>query len=462
MKLTVIGAGPGGYVAAIRAAQLGASVTVIEEREVGGTCLNLGCIPTKAMVASSEVLHMIRRAEEYGLIINGEVRPDLKKIMERTQKVISTQVKGIRSLFKSRQIQLIEGRAELLDSKKVRVRKKDGSDETLESDSIIIATGSRPATIPAFTADGESILSSDDVWKLTEIPKSMVIIGAGVIGCEFACIFRELGTEITMVELLPRALSTEDEEISDIMEKELKKKKIKLLTSVKVESVTKSSSEVILKLSDGKELRAEKVLVSIGRAFNSEGLGLEKIGIEKGKRGEIKVNERMETSVKGIYAVGDVVGGILLAHVASKEGIVASINACGGNERIDYSVVPAAIFTSPEIASVGLREFQAREGGIPVVTGSFQYRALGKAHAMGEITGLFKIVADAKTDRVLGVHIIGAHASDIIHEAALAIRAGLRVKDMAEMIHSHPTLSEGLMEAAEDVHNMAIHLPPKK
>lgn len=462
MKLTVIGAGPGGYVAAIRAAQLGARVTVIEEREVGGTCLNLGCIPTKALVASSEVLHRMRRAEEYGLVINGDIRPDLKKIMERKDKIVSIQVKGIRSLFKSRDIQLIEGRAELLDGKKVRVRKKDGTEETLEADFIIIATGSRPASIPAFPADGVNILSSDDVWRLTEIPKSMVIIGAGVIGCEFACIFRELGTDVTMVELLPRALSTEDEDISDIMEKELKKKKIKLLTSVKVESVTRSSSEVILRLSDGKELRAEKVLVSIGRSFNSEGLGLEKIGIEKGKRGEIKVNERMETSIKGIYAIGDVTGGILLAHVASKEGIVASTNACGGDERIDYSVVPAAIFTSPEIASVGLREFQAKEAGIPIVTGSFQYRALGKAHAMGEITGLFKIVADAKTDRVLGVHIIGAHASDIIHEAALAIKAGLRVKDIAEMIHSHPTLSEGLMEAAEDVHNRAIHLPPKK
>lgn len=462
MKLTVIGAGPGGYVAAIRAAQLGARVTVIEEREVGGTCLNLGCIPTKALVASSEALHMMRRAEEYGLVINGDIRPDLKKIMERKDKIVSTQVKGIRSLFKSRDIQLVEGRAELLDGKRVKVRKKDGTEETIETDSIIIATGSRPASIPAFPADGVNILSSDDVWRLTEIPKSMVIIGAGVIGCEFACIFRELGTDITMVELLPRALSTEDEDISDIMEKELKKKKIKLLTSVKVESVTISSSGVILKLSDGKELSAEKVLVSIGRSFNSEGLGLEKIGIEKGKRGEIKVNERMETSVKGIYAIGDVTGGILLAHVASKEGIVASTNACGGDEVIDYSVVPAAIFTSPEIASVGLREFQAKEAGIPIVTGSFQYRALGKAHAMGEITGLFKIVADAKTDRVLGVHIIGAHASDIIHEAALAIKAGLRVKDIAEMIHSHPTLSEGLMEAAEDVHNRAIHLPPKK
>lgn len=462
MKLIILGAGPGGYVAAIKAAQLGAEVTVIEEKEVGGTCLNLGCIPTKALVASSEALSLIKRAEEYGVFINGEVRPDLKKIMERKDRIVSTQVKGIRSLFKVRNIRLVEGRGELAGGLKVKVRRKDGGEETIEGDRIIIATGSRPATIPAFPVDGVNILSSDDVWKLSEIPKSMVIIGAGVIGTEFACIFRELGTEITMVELLSRALSTEDEEISEIMEKELKKKKIKLFTSVKVESVRSSSEGVTLKLSDGREIQAEKVLVSIGRAFNTDGIGLERTGIEKGPRGEIKVNDRMETSERGIYAIGDVTGGILLAHVASKEGIVAAVNACGGNERIDYSVVPAAIFSSPEIASVGLREFQARESGIPVVTGTFQYRALGKAHAMGEISGLFKIVADAKTDRVLGVHIIGAHASDIIHEAALAIKAGLKVKDIADMIHAHPTLSEGLMEAAEDVHNMAIHLPPKK
>lgn len=462
MKLIILGAGPGGYVAAIKAAQLGAEVTVIEEKEVGGTCLNLGCIPTKALVASSEALSLIKRAEEYGVFINGEVRPDLKKIMERKDRIVSTQVKGIRSLFKVRNIRLVEGRGELAGGLKVKVRRKDGGEETIEGDRIIIATGSSPATIPAFPVDGVNILSSDDVWKLSEIPKSMVIIGAGVIGTEFACIFRELGTEITMVELLSRALSTEDEEISEIMEKELKKKKIKLFTSVKVESVRSSSEGVTLKLSDGREIEAEKVLVSIGRAFNTDGIGLERTGIEKGPRGEIKVNDRMETSERGIYAIGDVTGGILLAHVASKEGIVAAVNACGGNERIDYSVVPAAIFSSPEIASVGLREFQARESGIPVVTGTFQYRALGKAHAMGEISGLFKIVADAKTDRVLGVHIIGAHASDIIHEAALAIKAGLKVKDIADMIHAHPTLSEGLMEAAEDVHNMAIHLPPKK
>jgi dihydrolipoamide dehydrogenase len=265
-----------------------------------------------------------------------------------------------------------------------------------------------------------------------------------------------------MVELLPRAVSTEDEEISDALAKELKKKKIKLLTGVGVESVAVGEGGVEARLPDGKTLSAEKMLVSIGRAFNSEGIGLEEVGVETGKRGEIAVNERMETSVEGVYAIGDVTGGILLAHTASTEGLVAAQNACGQGAEMDYSVVPAAIFTSPEIGSVGLREFEAADKGLEVGTGHFQFRGLGKAHAMGEISGFVKVVADRKTDKILGAHIIGAHASDIIHEAALAMRAGLKAKDIAGTIHAHPTLSEGLMEAAEDLHGSAIHLPKKK
>jgi dihydrolipoamide dehydrogenase len=290
----------------------------------------------------------------------------------------------------------------------------------------------------------------------------MLIVGAGVIGCEFACIFRELGTEVTIVELLPRAVSTEDEEISELLQRELKKKKIKLFTEVKAEKVEIRDDGVHTFLSNGKEIVTEKVLVSIGRAFNTENLGLEELGIQKGQRGEIKVDEKMRTSLEGIYAVGDVTGGILLAHVASKEGVIAAKNIMGAEEKMDYSTVPAAIFTSPEIASVGLREQQAKEKGIDYITGHFQFRALGKAHAMGEISGLIKVIADRKTDKVLGVHIIGPHASDLIHEAAVAIKASLKVKDIADTIHAHPTLSEGLMEASEDVHGMAIHVPRKK
>jgi dihydrolipoamide dehydrogenase len=461
MRLTIIGAGPGGYVAALKAAQLGAQVTVIEDTEVGGTCLNRGCIPTKAMVASAEALHKARNLSEFGIDVQGEIIPNISKIIERKNKIVSTQVKGIRSLFKSWGINLIEGRGIILTPEKVEIQKKDNTIEVLQTDKIIIATGSRPAQIPLFPFDGKHILSSDDALNIRSIPKSLIIVGAGVIGCEFAFIFKELGTDITMVEMMPRAVSTEDPEISEILEKELKKKKIKLLTNAKVESVKGDHDGMHLYLSDGKELIAEKILVSVGRALNTENIGLEALGIKKGARNEIIVNEKMETNIDGIYAIGDVTGGILLAHTASKQGIVAASNACGLEKKYDPSVVPAAIFTSPEIGSVGLREHQAKEKGINIKTGHFQFRALGKAHAMGEISGMIKIIADANTDRVLGVHIIGAHASDLVHEGALAIKTGLTVKELADMIHAHPTLAEGIMEAAEDVHGEAIHAPKK-
>lgn len=462
MKLAILGAGPGGYVAAIKAAQLRAQVTVIEDTEVGGTCLNRGCIPTKALIASSEMLARVRQLEKFGIELKGEIIPNLSKIIERKNRIVNTQVKGIRGLFKSWGITLKEGRGVLLSPEEIEVTAKDGSKEKITADRIIIATGSRPAHLPAFPFDGNRIISSDDALKLTDIPKSLLVVGAGVIGCEFACIYRELGSDVTMVEMLPRAVATEDIEVSELLERELKKKKIKLYTNVRVERVDIKDDAVHAFLSDGKEIVVEKTLVSIGRAFNSDGIGLEAIGINEGNRGEIIVNEKMETNVNGVYAIGDVIGGILLAHVASREGIIAARNVMGGDEKIDYSVIPTTIFTSPEIASVGLREHQAAEKGIKVRTGHFQFRALGKAHAMGEIEGFIKIVSEEASDRILGAHIIGPHASDLIHEASLAIKTGLKTKDIAETIHAHPTLSEGIMETAEDVHGEAIHVPKKE
>jgi dihydrolipoamide dehydrogenase len=459
MRIAVLGAGPGGYVAAIKAAQMGASVTVIEDREVGGTCLNWGCIPTKALVASAEVLHKAKTILDFGLELTGEVNPNIQKIMDRKDKIVSTQVKGIRGLFKSWGIRLLDGRGYVVSNGEIKVSLNGGGEERVETDKIIIATGSRPAQIPTFPFDGEKIFSSDDALNLKIIPQSLLIIGAGVIGCEFAFIYKEFGSDVTMVEMMPRAVSTEDEEISGILERELKKNKIKLLANVKVEKVEVKESSVSASLSNGRTVEAEKVLVSIGRAMNSENIGLENIGVTTGKRGEIIVNEKMETNVDGVYAVGDVIGGLMLAHVASKEGIIAAENALGGNSFINYNVVPAAIFTSPEIASVGLREKQALEKGYSIKTGRFQFRALGKAHAMGEIAGLVKIIADERSDRILGAHIIGPHASDLIHETALAIEKGLTANDIAHTIHAHPTLSEGIMEAAEDVHGAAIHAP---
>ncbi len=462
MKVGIVGAGPGGYVAAIKAAQLGAQVTVIEDSEVGGTCLNRGCIPTKTLIASTELYEKIKEAESFGLEVEGTVKASLKKIMERKDKVVQTQVKGIKGLFKSYGVELRYGRGRLKSAREVEITGPEGDTEPLSFDSIIIATGSRPAEIPVFPFDGKNIINSTDALQLEEVPRSMLIVGAGVVGCEFACIFNALGTEVTIVELLPRAVATEDEEISQLLERELKKKKIKLIKEVKAEKVEVRPDGVHTFLSNGKEIVTEKVLVSIGRALNSDGIGLEEVGIDMGQRGEITVSKKLQTSAKGVYAIGDVIGGMLLAHVASKEGIVAAKNIMGADEEMDYSVVPAAIFTTPEIGSVGLREHQAKEQGIDYITGHFQFRALGKAHAMGEISGMIKVVADRKTDRLLGVHIIGPHASDLVHEAAVAIKAGLKVKDIAETIHAHPTLAEGLMEAAEEAHGEAIHVPKKR
>ena len=457
MKLVIVGAGPGGYVAAIKAAQSGLQVTVVEDQEVGGACLNNGCIPTKSVIASTEMLSKSRHPDAFGLENAADIKPNLSKIIERKNRIVSTQIKGIKNLFKSWGIVLKEGRGKLTSPYEVVVTTGEGRQEKLAADKIIIATGSRPHQLPSFPFDGNRIISSDDALRLKEIPKSLLIIGAGIIGCEFACIFRELGSEVTILEILTRAVSTEDNEISQLLERELKKKKIRLFTNVKADRVEIQLDGVRVLLNNGKEISSEKVLVAVGRAFNSEGIGVEDIGVMKGDRGEIIVNEKLETTVPGVYAIGDVIGGLLLAHVASREGTTAVCNILGGNEHIDYNAVPSAIFTSPEIASVGLREHQVAEKGIPVRTGHFQFRSLGKSHTIGEIEGFIKVISDAETDRLLGVHIIGPHASELIHEAALAVRMKLKTKDIAETIHAHPTLAEVFMEAAADVHGHAIH-----
>ena len=459
MRLVVLGSGPGGYVAAIRASQLGAQVIIIDESEVGGTCLNWGCIPTKALIASSEALAAARRLESYGIEMTGAIKPNLSRMIDRKNKIVSTLRKGIEGLFKSRNIVLKNGRGILKSPREITVMLKDGATEHVGADCTIIATGSRPADMPAFPFDGMHILSSTEALDLREIPKSVLIIGAGVIGCEFACIFRELGSEVTMVEALPRAIAAEDPDLSGILEAELKKKKIKLITGTTVLKTDIREDGVHALLSDNREVVAEKVLVSVGRRLNIDGIGIDRLGIRTGTRGEIVVNDRMETNVPGIYAVGDITGGTLLAHKASAEGMVAAANIMGTSCSMDYGILPAAIFTSPEIASVGLREQHAADQGISYKKGVFPFRALGKAHAVGNITGMVKILSETSTDRIIGAHIIGPHAADLIHEATVAMKAGLTARDLAGTIHAHPTFSESLMEAAEDLHGSAIHLP---
>jgi dihydrolipoamide dehydrogenase len=459
IKLTIIGAGPGGYVAAIRAAQKGAQVTLVESGEVGGNCLNRGCIPTKALIASAEALEHARHAADMGVEIAGTVGYSLSNVRERKDKIVSTQVKGIHSLFKSWGVRLIEGRGSLLSLDVVRIVQKDGTTMDIKSDKVIIGTGSVPAQLPGIVFDGEQIMSSDDAVQLKKVPKSLLIIGAGVIGSEFAFVYRTFGAEVTLVEMLPRALSTEDEEMSDLIEREFKKSRIKLVAGVKVEKVVKDGDGMMVaNLSNGRTIKTEMVLVSIGRSMNSSDLGLDDIGVETGRRGEILVNEKLETTVPGIYAIGDVTGKILLAHVASHQGLTAVENALGGQRNMDYAAVPSGIFTMPEIGSVGLREKEANNLGIAYRVGRFPYRALGKAHAMGEITGMVKIISNEATDKVLGMHICGTHATDMIHEGALAIKMGATAQQLGEMIHAHPTLSEAVMEAAEDVHKRAIHV----
>ncbi|MCX8026656.1 MAG: dihydrolipoyl dehydrogenase [Thermodesulfovibrionales bacterium] len=461
MNVTILGAGPGGYVCAIKCAQLGAQVTLIDSHEVGGTCLHWGCIPTKSINASIEVLSKIRHSEDFGIELKGDAIPNLSRIIDRKDKIVATLVKGIRGLLKSHSINVVIGRGKLISPYEIEVVKPDKTTEIIKSDKIVIATGSSPADIPSLPFDSKHILSSTDALALRQIPKSITIIGAGVIGCEFATIFSELGTDVTIIEMMPRCLITEDEEIAEILTREFKKKRIKLLTGVKVIKSEIKENHTSVSLEDGREIVSEKVLVSVGRRINSDGIGLEEVGIQIGKRGEIIVNEMMQTNIPSVFAIGDVVGGMLLAHVASTEGIVCAYNVCGIKKTIDYSVVPATIFTSPEIGSVGLREFECKQRGIDYNKGYFHFRGLGKAQCMGEIVGMVKVITQKDSDKIIGMHVIGPHASDLIHEGAIAIKHGLTSQQVANTIHSHPTLSEAIMEAMEDVHSNAIHIPKK-
>jgi len=467
--IAILGAGPGGYVAAIRAAQLGARVTVIENQALGGVCLNWGCIHSKALLAVVELGDKVKKAADFGLTVEGSVGYDPARMVARKNKVVEGLVKGIATLFKTWNIEHIDGTGELLDAKSLRVAKRDGTEMTVQADAIVIATGSSWPNLPLFPIDGRQIITSKEALDLGLIPKSLLIVGGGVEGCEFASLYSGLGTKVTLVEMLATVLPLEDEEIASFMARELKKRGVELRVGTTVEKVERQPGLVRATLKDGTGIEAEQILVSVGRGFNSKGIGLEKAGVQVGKRGEILVNDRMETNVRGVYAIGDVVGKAMLAHVASAQGKVAVQNILGRVSKVSYNLIPAGIFTLPEIGRVGLTEQQAREkvqavGRNPetdIKIGRFRYAALGKAQGTGEITGLFKIIADAKTQNILGVHIVGSHAADLVHEAAMAMHMGATPGQVAEMIHAHPTLSEGFMEAAEDVEGMAIHLARK-
>lgn len=454
--IAIIGSGSAGYVAAIRAAELGKKVAIIEHREIGGTCLNRGCIPTKALLKAAEVYSEIKESKTFGINIEN-VSYDTIAIQKRKAYVVRRLVSGVEFLLKARKIVVKKGTGRLLDEHTLEIT-NGVNNEQIKAKDIIIATGSEPAIIPAFKIDRKNVITSDEALNITKPPKDILIVGAGAIGIEFGTFLSMFGTKVTIVEMMPQVVPTlKDKKIASIVERLLKKKGIIVKTGVKIEKIEiKGEGNVVSILSNGEAIQTEKVLVSIGRKFNSDDIGLEKIGI-KTEKGRIIVNEKLRTNVSNIYAIGDVVGGLLLAHKAQREGVVVSEIISGKDIKMDYRVVPWAIFSNPEIASVGLTDEEAKQKGIETVIGEFPFTANGKALSINMTEGEVKVVADKNTNEVIGAQIIGPEASIMIAELALAIEKHLSLRDIADTIHTHPTLPEVTMEAAKDALGEVIH-----
>jgi len=455
-QVVVIGTGPGGYVAAIRAAQLGLKTAVVEKDELGGTCLNWGCIPTKAWIVSAHLLEQIRHAKDFGIEV-GEPKIQWDWLRERKNKVVKQMTGGVKTLLQGRQVEIFRGTAALASANRIIVTAGNTKTE-ITSDNIILATGAE-ATIPSgFKLDGERVITSKEALDLTKQPKRLAVLGGGVVGAEFACFFAAVGTQVTLIEMLPRLLPAEDDEIADTLAREMKKQKIDLNLGSKVEGISEKDGALSLQIAGGKTAEVDTVLIATGRRPFASGLGLESLGVARGDRGKISVNDRLQTSLKGVYAIGDVTDIKQLAHFASAQGKSAVEIIAGHPAQTNWRAVPAATFTSPEVASVGLTEREAVAEGRKVKVGRFPFRAHGRNIADGELAGFVKLVGDAGTDQVLGAHIIGARASEIIHECSLAIAADLNMTDLAKAIHAHPTVTEAIGEAAEDALGHAIHL----
>ncbi len=457
--LIIIGSGPGGYVAAIRAGQLGLKAAVVEkDPKYGGTCGLRGCIPTKALLHTASMLDEIRGAAGLGINV-GEPALDIDKAQDRKQKVVDSNAKGVEYLFKKNKVTGIRGVGRLTGPNEVEVEGPDGK-KTYGAKHIIVATGSVPRDIPIAPADGERILNSDHILELRKVPASLAVLGAGAVGTEFASIYHSFGSKVTLIEMLPRVLPIEDEEVSAELQKALRKRGIEVMTGVKLTAAEKTETGVTLKLEGGKKdtVEAEMLLVAIGRRPVTENLGLEALGIEL-ERGYVKVNEYMQTAVPHIYAIGDVVNTPWLAHVASFEGVLAVEHMAGEKVRpINYDRVPSCTYCEPEVASVGLTEAKAKERGYDVQTGKFPFSALGKARIVGKTEGFVKVVRDKKYDEVLGVHIVGVHATDLIAEACVALQLEGTDEELFRTMHAHPTLSEAVHEAAHAAHGAAIHI----
>ncbi len=475
IKIAVLGAGPGGYVAAVRAAQLGADVTVIEADNPGGTCLNWGCIPSKVMITTTDLLEKIKKAEGYGIAIDGSVSPNMPRLMERKNKVIEDQRKGILALLKQHHIRYLRGTGYLKEKGLAGVRLSEGGEQDVPWDKLILATGTTPISLPDLPFDGERILSSNDALCLQQVPESILIVGGGVIGCEFAFILSALGSRVTIVEALSRVLPlpSVDEDCSKVLQREMKKRRISFMVNRALERVVESDGKLRVTIGPSPFLEnpgerdkktacetVEKILVCIGRTpGTTRPEGFELLGAKVDEKGWVVTNLRMETGAEDVYAVGDLLGPskIMLAHAASAEGLVAAENALGGRRDMDYRIMPSAIFTSPEVACVGFTQAQAEEQGYLVRSDSVLFRTVGKAQVIGDIAGQAKIVSERGSGRVLGVHIIGPHATDLIAEGVLAIKMGAGVQDLAETIHAHPTLPEIMLETSLKALDRSLH-----
>lgn len=461
-ELVIIGGGPGGYEAAIKGAQLGAKVTLIEEDKLGGTCLNRGCIPTKAIYKNAEVINSLKSLDEFGISL-GEYNFNMAAAQKRKGEVVNKLVTGIDQLLKGNGVEVIKGRALFKGNKVLEVVTEEGTEE-LSAANIIIATGSSTSAVPVPGIDLPGVITSDEILNLDEIPKSLAILGGGVVGIEFAGIFASLGTQVTIIEFLPKILYRLDDELSKKLTVYLKKQGIKIITGSALKEVQPLDGGLKLVVGNDKgttELVCDCLLSAAGRKPNVEGLNLELSNIEYDKKG-IKVDSNYKTSSEGVYAIGDVIGGVMLAHVASEEGKVCVENIYGHNSKVNYNAVPSCVFTFPEAASAGMTEDDAKENSIEYIVGKSMFGANGKALTMGEGEGFVKVLAEKESHKIIGVHIMGPHASDIVHDGSLAIQKELTVEDIKESIFAHPTLSEVFYEAVCGCIGEAIHSMPKK
>lgn len=462
--VVIIGSGPGGYVSAIRCAQLGLKTAIIEKYStLGGTCLNVGCIPSKAMLASSHHYEELQHFADHGIELSGEVKVNLEKMIARKQAVVDQTSGGVKFLMDKNKVTVFEGLGSFEDATHLKVTKADGTSEVIEGKNIIIATGSKPSNLPFIKIDKERIITSTEALKLPEVPKHLVIIGGGVIGIELGQVYLRLGAQVSVVEFMDRIIPGMDAALSKELTKVLKKQGMKFYTSHKVQSVERNGDVVTVQAENAKgetiTLEGDYSLVSVGRRPYTDGLSADKAGVKITDRGMVEVNDHLQTNIPNIYAIGDVVRGAMLAHKAEEEGVMVAEILAGQKPHIDYNLIPGVVYTWPEVAAVGKTEEQLKADGVEYKAGSFPFKALGRARAGGDLDGFVKILADAKTDEVLGVHMIGARCADLIAEAVTAMEFRASAEDISRMSHAHPTFAEAIKEAAlAATDNRALHV----